>query len=64
VIYERIKFVLPNATLQFPRREVAKVVRIAARKREDEKAKNGRKRDCSFRSNLIKDAVRIAKRKL
>lgn len=62
MIYERIKFVLPNATPQFPRREVAKVVRIADRKREDEKAKNGRKRDRSSRSNLIKDTVRIAKR--
>lgn len=63
MIYERIKFVLPNATPQFPRHEVAKVVRIADRKREDEKAKKwGKERDCSSRSNLIKDAVRIAKR--
>lgn len=62
MIYERIKFVLPNATPQFPRRQVAKVVRITDRKRGDEKAKNGRKRDRSSRSNLIKDAVRIAKR--
>ena len=62
MIYERIKFVLPNATPQFPRREVAKVVRIANGKREDEKTKNWRKRDRSFRSNLIKDAVRNAKR--
>jgi len=62
VIYERIKFVLPNATPQFPRCEVAKVVRIADRKRENEETKNERKRDRSSRSNLIKDAVRIAKR--
>lgn len=48
MIYERIKRVLPNSnTPQFPRREVAKVVRFADGRETDERAKKrgGRKRE-------------------
>lgn len=52
---------LPNATLQFPRREVAKVVPDSADEKKRCGSKKSRDRFLASRSDLIKDAVRTAR---